>query len=100
MRFRAAIGVLAGDFASQRLAFAHLLDACPEADFEQVEVVARPFAARLAHWFDAEVVAALEAVPEDTLVLTFPGSGVPLAPTGRLRAVGRHAGTLTRALMD
>ena len=100
MRFRAAIGVLAGDVASQPLAFAHLLDACPEADLDQVEVVARPFGRRLAQWFAPEDVAALEAVPEAMLVLAFPGSGVPLAPTARLRVVGRLEGTVTRAVME
>lgn len=100
MRFHASIGILAGDFASQPLAFAHLLDACPGADLEQVEVVARPFGRRLAHWFAPDDIAPLETVPESTLVLTFPGAGVPLAATDRLRVVGRCAGTLTRALME
>lgn len=100
MRVRVAIGILAGDFASQQLAYAHLLDACPDADLEQVEVVARPFGARLAQWFGAEMPAALDAVSESSLVVTFPGAGVPLRPTDRLRVVGRFDGTLTRALMD
>lgn len=98
MRVRAAVTVLAGEFASQPLAFAHLLDAHPRADLDQVEVVRRPFGPRLAHWFAPDAVRALEAVPEATLVLAFPGSGVPPAATSRLRVVGRPLGTLTRAL--
>ena len=100
MRFRAAIGILAGDFVSQQLAFAHLLDVCPGADFDQVEVVARPFERRLAQWFAAGGMPDLGNVAEDTLILAFPGSNVPLAPTDRLRVVGRYTGTLTRALME
>ena len=99
MRFRAAIGILAGDFASQQLAFAHLLDTCPDADFDQVEVVARPWEKRLAHWFGDDPPD-LSDVTEDTLVLTFPGSNVPLAPTDRLRVVGRFTGTVRRAVME
>ncbi|CUH40322.1 hypothetical protein JSE7799_03054 [Jannaschia seosinensis] len=98
MKFRATIGILAGEFASQQLAFAHLLDVCPEADLDQVEVVARPFKTRLAHWFGTD----LPDLPEgsgDVLVLTFPGSGVPQEPTARLRPVGRFTGTLTRAVL-
>ena len=98
MRFRAAIGVLAGDFADQRLAFAHLLDACPGADLDQVEVLAPPTRARLAGYFDEADVARLMGEGA-ALVLLLPGSGVPLAPTGRLRVVGRFQGRVTRALM-
>lgn len=100
MKFRVGIGILAGDFASQQLAFAHLLDACPEADFDQVEIVARPLERRLAHWFAAEEMPGLDAVAEDMLILTFPGAGVPLVATAHLRVVGRFTGTLTRALME
>lgn len=100
MRFRVSIGLLEGDFASQQLAFAHLLDACPQADFDQVEIVVRPFGTRLGHWFNADAVPDLDAVTGDTLVVTFPGSGIPLAPTDRLRVVGRFTGTVTRALME
>ena len=98
MRFRVAIGVLAGTFASQQLAYAHLLDVAPGADLEQVEVLGRDRARRLAHFFEAG--SGPGAVPEDTLVLLLPGAGVPLEPTGRLRVVGRFPGRVTRALMD
>ena len=94
MKFRVSIGVFAGDFPAQQLVFAHLMDVCPDADLDQVEVLARPFAPRLGHFFDAGTVSDL---PEDTLVLTFPGAGVPLTATDRLRVVGRFTGTITRA---
>jgi hypothetical protein len=38
----ADITVFAGDFASQPLAFAHLLDAAPDLDLTHVEVVQHP----------------------------------------------------------
>lgn len=97
MRFRVAIGVLAGDFGSQQLAFAHLVDAAPEADLDQVEVLTRPFARRLGHFLDR--ADDLPEMAEDTLILLLPGSGVPLAATDRLRVVGRFPGRVTRALI-
>lgn len=97
MKFRVSIGVLAGDFATQQLAFAHLLDVAPQADFDQVEVLARPVDRRLAHYFAADD--GPEATLEDTLILLMPGSGVPLVRTDRLRVVGRYSGTITRALL-
>ena len=97
MKFRVSIGALAGDFADQRLAFAHLLDAAPDADFDQVDVLTRPFAARLAHYFGQGE--SPEGSLENTLILLMPGSGVPLIATDRLRVVGRFPGTITRALL-
>ena len=99
MKFRVSIGVLAGDFAAQQLAFAHLLDICPGADFDQVEIVSRPFAPRLDYFFDAGTLPQLPYLAEDTLILTFPGAGIPLTATDRLRVVGRFTGTITRALL-
>lgn len=97
MKFRVSIGVLAGDFAGQQLAFAHLLDVAPEADFDQVDVLTRPFGARLAHYFaDGEGPG---DQGEDTLILLLPGAGVPLEPTDHLRVVGRFPGTIIRALL-
>lgn len=126
MRFRAGIGVLAGAFAWQPLAFAHLLDTAPGADLDQVEVLRRPFDARLAHHFDAEIATRIIAAGAgsvgsasgaegggadgsggvsrsgdegaDTLVLLLPGCGVPLADPPRLTVLGRFAGHVTRAL--
>lgn len=97
MKFRVSIGVLAGDFATQQLAFAHLLDVAPQADFDQVEVLAQPYDRRLAHYFATGD--GPEAMLEDTLILLMPGSGVPLVRTDRLRVVGRYSGTITRALL-
>ncbi|CTQ48467.1 hypothetical protein [Jannaschia donghaensis] len=97
MKFRVSIGVLAGDFATQQLAFAHLLDIAPQADFDQVEVLARPCERRLAHFFGPD--GGPPDMPEDTLILLMPGSGVPLVRTDHLRVVGRFTGTITRALI-
>ncbi len=97
MKFRVTIGVLAGGFASQQLAFAHLLDVAAEADFDQVDVLARPFGRRLTHYFGADDGPG--DVAENTVILLLPGSGVPLVETDRLRVVGRFAGTVTRALI-
>ncbi|SFJ80696.1 hypothetical protein [Jannaschia pohangensis] len=99
MKFRVEIGVLAGTFASQQLAFAHLLDANPGADLEQVEVLARPFGPRLRGYFPDDTVAQLEQLTEPTLILLLPGSGVAPRDTRMLRFVGRYSGTLTRALL-
>lgn len=98
MRFRVAIGVLAGSFADQRLAFAHLLDICAEADLDQVDVLAPPSEARLRGYFDAATSARLMEEGE-ALVLLLPGSGVPLRSTDRLRVVGTFRGRVTRALL-
>lgn len=97
MKFRVSIGVLAGDFATQQLAFAHLLDVAPQADFDQVEVLSRPYVRRLAHYFAPGE--GPEETLDDTLILLMPGSGVPLVRTDRLRVVGRFSGTITRALL-
>ena len=99
MKFRVGIGLFAGDFASQQLAFAHLYDIAPDADLEQVEVLSRPFAKRLAHYFDPADLATMPAPAENTMILAFPGAGLPLAPTDRLRLLGRFPGTITRALL-
>jgi hypothetical protein len=58
----ADITVFAGDFASQPLAFAHLLDAAPLLDLTHVEVVQHPTPdQRLGTYFDAATVAAIRA---------------------------------------
>ncbi|SDY84438.1 hypothetical protein SAMN05444004_103287 [Jannaschia faecimaris] len=97
MKFHVSIGILAGNFAAQQLAFAHLLDVAPEADFDQVEVIRRNFEARLAHFFAAGE--GPETISEDTLVLILPGAKVPLVRTDHLRVVGRFPGKITRALI-
>lgn len=101
MRLACDIPVFAGDFASQPLVFAHLMDVAVarglHPDFDHVEVIARPFAARLGAIFAADTVAELEATCADTLVLILPGAAFPLHPTDLLRSVGVHPGQITRA---
>ena len=105
MRLSASIAVLAGDFASQQLAYAHVLDACGaqglSPDLDHVEVVRAPFARRLAGWFADEAAKEVEraAGGADTLVVVLPGAllGRELAETDRLRALGRFDGTVVRA---
>lgn len=99
MKFRVSIGVFMGDFRSQQTAFAHLFDAFPEADLEQVEVLARPFETRLAQYFRPGDTAFAQDAGGSMMVLTFPGSGIPLLATDRLRPLGRFPGVITRALI-
>ncbi len=99
MKFRVSIGVFMGDFRSQQTAFAHLFDAFPDADLEQVEVLARPFETRLAQYFRPGDMDFAQHVSGSTMVLTFPGAGVPLRATDRLRPLGRFSGVITRALI-
>ncbi|MBM2576001.1 hypothetical protein JQC91_06765 [Jannaschia sp. Os4] len=105
MRLAASIAVLAGDFASQQLAYAHVLDACERQglspDLDHVEVVRAPFGPRLAGWFPDEVAKEVEAAADgaDTLIVVLPGAllGREMAATARLRALGRFDGTVVRA---
>lgn len=94
----ADIAVFAGDFASQPLVFAHLLDAAPALDLGHVEVIQQGRTARLRAYFDAPTTAALALDPADTLVLILPaaysGLTCPLSQTPRLRALGTHRGTV------
>ncbi|MEJ6393681.1 hypothetical protein V8J82_10465 [Gymnodinialimonas sp. 2305UL16-5] len=92
----ADIQVLAGDFASQPLAFAHLLDVAPGLDLGHVEVIQSGHAARLGAYFGADIVARLPQT--DTLILVLPGaySGLdcPLGTTDLLRDLGAVRGTV------
>ena len=94
----ADIAVFTGDFASQPLVFAHLLDACPALDLGAVEVVQTRPEARLAAHFPPETVATLVAASEGTLVLilpdAYPGLTCPLTATQHLSALGLHRGTV------
>lgn len=99
----ADIDVFAGDFASQPLAFAHLLDAAPALDLTHVEVIQGPNAeARLATYFTATTTAEIRkaATSSDTLILILPaafeGHSCPLTPTGLLSALGTFRGTVPR----
>ena len=104
MRLAADIPVLAGAFASQPLAFAHLLDAAERdglsPDLDHVEVIPPPHDARLRAYFDAATARRLaEAAGGDALVLVLPGALVSggFREDARLRHLGRHAGHVTRA---
>jgi hypothetical protein len=99
----ADIDVFAGDFASQPLAFAHLLDAAPTLDLTHVEVIREtPPDARLGTYFDGRTITAIraEAGNRDTLILVLPaaweGQTCPLGPTGHLTALGAFRGTVPR----
>ena len=102
MKLACEVTVFAGDFASQPLVFAHLMDAAASQghspDFDFVEVVQRPFGKRLSAWFADEVVETLEAEARNTLVLFMPGSAFALSQTNRLRYVDTYPATITRAL--
>jgi hypothetical protein len=104
MRLEASIHVLCGPFASQPLAYAHLLDAAQaqglSPDLDHVEVVTGDPVPRLRHYFDAALAGELaQAAGGDTLVLVLPGALVTgsFAETFLLRDLGRHPGTVTRA---
>ncbi|MFT4784392.1 MAG: hypothetical protein ACI9IV_002137 [Paracoccaceae bacterium] len=75
MRIDIDIEVFGGTFASQPLVFAHLLDFADGLDLDHVEVICGVDPARrLAHHFDACVVADIEAALGvfGTCVLVFP----------------------------
>ncbi len=94
----ADIAVFKGDFASQPLVFAHLLDAAPDLDLDHVQVIQSKRALRLAAHFDPPTCATLEAASANTLVLilpaAFPGLSCPLARTRRLAPLGTFRGTV------
>jgi len=77
------VTVFAGDFASQPLVFAHLLDNADQhglaLDLDHVEVIQGAPSRRLAHVFSAEDTARIAAArdPHDTLVLIFPEALIP-----------------------
>ncbi|MGB3409219.1 MAG: hypothetical protein WBA67_17185 [Jannaschia sp.] len=104
MRLEAEIEVLAGRFASQQLAFAHLLDAAEVSglapDLDQVEVILPPHGKRLRGFFDADTAGeiAAEAV-SDTVILVLPGALVTgrFDADARMRRIGRYVGQVTRA---
>ena len=104
MKLEAQIHVLAGAFASQQLAYAHLLDEAQarglSPDFDHVEVLTGDPGRRLSHYFAAPLAAELaRAARGDTLVLVLPGALITgaFAESALLRDLGRHPGTVTRA---
>jgi hypothetical protein len=103
----ADITVFAGDFASQPLVFAHLLDLSPELDLGHVEVVQGPRPLpRLAARFGAGTAQALldRAAPYDTLVLILPaafgGLTCPVTGSEHLIPLGTHRGTVPHMVAD
>lgn len=106
-RQNALLAAYAGDFASQQLAFAHLLDWADKVgrsiDLDFVEVIGRAqFQTRLAHYFSSDVVAGLidAAGGSDTIVLVTDPEALPHASSAHLRFLGVHDGTLLRARPD
>ena len=105
MELSVTVDVLAGAFASQQLAFAHLLDAAAaqglSPDLDQVEVIAPPHGTRLRGVFDADTAEGIAAAAGgDTVILILPGCLVTgrFAPDARLRLLGRHSGRIRRAI--
>lgn len=100
LRHPADIHLWTGDFASQQLAFAHLLDAADRAgaalNLDDVEVIAEgDRARRLAPYFDT--LPDLPSAPITILLATPPGVPCPIGDTPMLRYLGCHAGFVTRA---
>lgn len=93
----ADIAVFAGDFDSQPLVFAHLLDVAPELDLTHVEVIQSGHAARLGGYFEGRVADDL-ARDAATLVLILPaahgGLDCPVTRTPHLTPLGVHRGTV------
>jgi hypothetical protein len=103
----ARIGVFAGSFASQQLAFAHLLDVADRAgctlDPDCIEVVPTDQReTRLAHYFAAQTVTAICAslVDWDTCILVIDPNALPARDTEHLHWVGSFDGTVVRARTD
>lgn len=93
----ADITVFKGDFASQLLVFAHLLDVAPDMDLTYVEVIQSGHLARLRAHFD-EATATKLADAAQTLVLILPaahpGLTCPVAQTAHFTPLGSHRGTI------
>lgn len=93
----ADITVLAGEFASQPLVFAHLLDVAPELDLGHVEVIQSGHSTRLGAHFE-EAVARELTQGAATLVLILPaafeGADCPVQETAHLTQVGVFRGTV------
>lgn len=105
MKLTAQIDVLAGAFASQQLAFAHLLDTAQAVglspDFDHIEVIPPPHTPRLTGYFDAPKVEELSRQARDeTLILVLPGALITgtFPADARLRKLGNHTGQIVRAL--
>jgi len=100
----APISAYCGDFASQQLAFAHLLDCADrqgrDVDLDAVEVIGRgQMPTRLAHYFDSATVAEVTraAGEADTVILMTDSDLLDATSSDRLRYLGVFAGSLVRA---
>ncbi|MFO6464398.1 hypothetical protein ACK8OR_08400 [Jannaschia sp. KMU-145] len=105
MRLAATIRVLAGAFASQQLAFAHLLDAAERdglsPDLDHVEVLMPGEGTRLRHIFEPALARDLaEGAAGEALILILPGALVTgrFREDARLRDLGAHPGHITRVM--
>lgn len=85
MKLDCDIMLMGGAFASQPLAFAHLLDAAQaqgiSLDLDHVEVIQSNQPARLAQWFTSDTCQSIPTT--QTLIAFLPASGGPLAATHR-----------------
>lgn len=92
----ADITVFIGDFASQPLVFAHLLDVAPSLDLSHVEVIQTNHTTRLGAYFDAAIAASLPT--DQTVVLILPnaheGLTCPVRATHHLTPFGTLRGTI------
>ena len=97
------VAVFAGDFASQPLVFAHLLDAADAhglaLDLDHVEVIQGDPGKRLAHAFATNDCALIRTAKgtRDTLVLIFPEALIPGARLFRHTERLTPLGTFTPA---
>ncbi len=96
-----------GDFESQQLAFAHLLDVADRTGrsiaLDQVDVIQRePREVRLGHYFKPDTVGEVCArmASENTVVLVTDADALPHADTAHLRWIGVFEGSLVRARTD
>ena len=99
MKLDCNITLMGGTFASQPLAFAHLLDAAQaqgiNLDLDNVEVIQSNQPARLAQWFTADTCQNIPTA--QTLIAFLPASGGPLTPTDHLCTLGTFPAQITRA---
>lgn len=100
----ADIAIFAGDFQSQPLAFAHLLDAAPALDLTHVEVVQGGGTARLEARFGPEKAARIaeRAAGWNTIILILPAAyealECPVGPTPQMQDLGHWRGTVPHML--
>jgi hypothetical protein len=107
VRRPASIAVLAGRFASQQLAFAHLLDVADvlggQPDMDTIDVGQGDTSeTRLRHYFDEGTVGEILSAAQgcDTIVLLTDPSAFPQSDTRHLRWLGVFPGHLVRSRPD